>query len=143
MSEKLEVSGPEPERILSERGRYVWNTAQHAAWREAYYKATQQGPAGELARLVAESRARRDLGPLNIYDTASAAQYLRVSRATAWLWMKTGVIPAFRLGGRWYVHGHILETVKTRGREEINKEEYIRLYPRLLLRADAREGGNT
>jgi excisionase family DNA binding protein len=43
------------------------------------------------------------------------ADYLRVSRATAWRWCQEGIIPAFRIGRTWRIpRDELLELKKNR-----------------------------
>lgn len=41
--------------------------------------------------------------PNELLTVKEVADYLRVSRVTAWRWCQQGVIPAFRIGRNWRI----------------------------------------
>lgn len=78
----------------------------------------------------------------DVLTVNEVADYMRVSRVTAWRWCKDGVIPAFRIGGRWRIHKvdlfQCLEEAKARAAnlpnlpEGLSEEQLVLLLPELV-----------
>jgi excisionase family DNA binding protein len=50
------------------------------------------------------------------------ADYLRISRVTAWRWCQEGIIPAFRIGRSWRIHrDELLKLQETCGSDHHGK----------------------
>lgn len=50
------------------------------------------------------------------FDTIEASEYLGVHEMTIYRWLKRGVIPGFKIGGRWRIHKEKLDELLTTGK---------------------------
>ena len=124
-----------PIKISERTGRKVIDDKKHESWREQYWKkfADSENEAYEEARRALQSK---NLGPLNILGTRQIAEYFHCSQATAYLWMKSGVIPSFQIRRTWYTHDYVVDTIEKKARELIDNGFVKRSYPRMVLKAD-------
>ena len=56
------------------------------------------------------TQREQDVGQNELLTVKEVADYLRVSRVTAWRWCQQGVIPAFQIGRSWRIrHEDLLQ----------------------------------
>jgi excisionase family DNA binding protein len=51
-----------------------------------------------------------------VLTVKEVADYLRVSRVTAWRWCQQGTLPAFRIGRHWRIHRDDLLDIRECGK---------------------------
>jgi len=64
----------------------------------------------DASYLLATSEADRDVFmEQKVMTVQEVADYLRISRTTAWRWCNEGRLPAFRIGREWRIKREALE----------------------------------
>lgn len=71
----------------------------------------------DTAQQVEETSTGEPVQFDELLTVAEVAEYLKLSRRTAWRWCKTGQLPAFKVGHQWRVAQSDLEKfVRRRGK---------------------------
>lgn len=124
------------ERVLNQgTGRMVIDDAQHASWREEYYK--KHGEArNEIEEAVRRAVHNKNLGDLNILDVTQVAEYFGCSHTTAYHFMRDGIIPSFQVGRRWYTHDYNIDVIEKRAKMLFDEGYIRRSLPRMVYKYD-------
>lgn len=132
-----------PGKTVSELGRIVNDTEQHAQWRQSYYKyAKKQREAFENdIEKMREIIAKRKIGRLNILGTKQVAEQIKCSHATAYNLMRPdengeSIIPSFLIGRRWFTHDYVLDQIMKKGRALVKEGYADKALPRMVWRSE-------
>lgn len=124
------------EKKLNERtNRMVLDTEQNEQWRQAYYRYAEKNVSEEKDAILRAIHAK-NLGPLNILSTKQVSEYFKCSLTTAWMFMRSGIIPSFQLGRRWYTHDYVIDTIEEKAKELTERGYNSRSWPRMVWKSD-------
>ena len=124
-----------PTKVNEKSGRTVYDTEKNARWRQDYYKRVADN-ANETEQQIRRAIAAKNMGQLNILNTKQTSEMLKCSQATAWIQMKTGIIPAFRVGGRWFTHDYVIDLILAKGRQLVQDGYADKTLERMVWKSD-------
>ena len=102
-------------------------------WKKEYFDLIER-QRNEQWRQQTDQVYNESMKELNLYSVTDVAQYFRVSRATAYSYMRQGIIPSFQWGRRWFVHGYILENIEDKARKLFTQDYAKKSMPRMVWR---------
>ncbi len=129
-----QVTSADQEKIISQRsGRAVIDTPKNQAWRDAYYRKVDAQHGEDWFQMTGQIY-REKIKALNILNTTQVAEYFRVSHATAWKYMREGIIPSFKHGRCYYTHAYVIDEIERKARTLFDEGYARRSYPRLVFK---------
>jgi len=128
----------EIKKITSPLGNQVIDDSEHESWREKYYKRVSDARGKDWINF-SRSIFERNTGGLNILGTRQVAEYYHVAMATAYNYMKHGVIPSFQVGRRWFTHDYVVDEIDKRARRLTEHGINKRMFPMMVWKFDSND----
>ena len=124
-----------PIKISERTGRKVIDDNRHETWREQYWKKFRDSE-NEAYQQAQRALHDKNLSPVNILTTTQVAEYFGCTKSTAYLYMKSGIIPSFQLGRYWYTHDYVIDNIEKKARELLDAGFAKRSYPRMVWKSE-------